>query len=334
MHVGRIKTEKPNITYFAFKDDQTWEKETESIEDCKPFAPDGAITWINVDGISDIKVIEDIGTCFSLHPLLLEDVLNTEQRPKVDDYGNYLYIVLRIFCPGVNGKVDSEQVSIVLGQDYVISFQEKGGTVFDSIRERIRNGKGRIRQEHADYIAYSLIDNIVDGYFEVLEILGEKIDEVEESLVTDPSTEILQTIHHFKRQMIYLRKSIWPMREVINSLTRAESALINKSTIVYLRDVYDHTIQVIDTMETYRDTLASMIDIYLSSISNRMNEVMKVLTIIATLFIPLTFVVGVYGMNFKFMPELEWAWGYYAVWAIMAIITGFLLSYFHKKRWI
>ncbi|MDH4221997.1 MAG: magnesium/cobalt transporter CorA, partial [candidate division Zixibacteria bacterium] len=235
-----------------------------------------------------------------------------------------------------NTEIVIEQISLILGSNFVISFQEGiEGDVFNPLRERIRAGKGRIRQLGTDYLAYSLIDAVVDNYFIILEKLGEKIESREEELVTNPTPETLQTIHNLKREMIFLRKSVWPLRELISKLEREESSLIHESTGLYLRDVYDHTIQVIDTVETYRDMLSGMLDIYLSSVSNRMNEVMKVLTIIATIFIPLTFVAGIYGMNFEFMPELKWHWVYpWAFWLVIAGITGFLVFYFKRKKWL
>jgi magnesium transporter len=234
-----------------------------------------------------------------------------------------------------SGEIEAEQVSLILGQNFLFSFQEgKKGDLFDPIRERIRNGKGRIRKMGADYLAYALIDAVVDHYFIILEKLGERIEVLEEALVAQPTTRTLHEIHNLKREMIFLRKAIWPLREVINSLARGESSLIQESTRVYLRDVYDHTIQVIDTIETFRDMVSGMLDIYLSSVSNRLNSVMKVLTIIATVFMPLTFLAGVYGMNFKHMPELEWRWGYPVIWAVMIAIGVFMLIYFRKKKWL
>jgi len=230
--------------------------------------------------------------------------------------------------------VKAEQVSLILGPTWVISFQESWGDVFDSVRERIRGDKGRIRKVGADYLAYALIDAVVDNYFMILEKVGEDIEEIEDELVTNPVPETLQTLHNLKRQMIFLRKSVWPLREVISRLERWESPLIQKSTHIYLRDVYDHTIQVIDAVETFRDMLSGMLDIYLSSVSNRMNEVMKVLTIIATIFIPLTLVAGLYGMNFRYMPELEWRWSYPLVLLVMLTIGVLMVMYFRKKRWL
>jgi len=279
--------------------------------------------------------IEEIGRRFELHPLLMEDVLNTEQRPKLDDYGSYVFFVLRMLQYDEKGSaIDSEQVSLVLGRSYVLSFQESIGDIFDPLRERIRNGKGVVRSRGADYLAYCLIDAVVDGYFSILERVGDRLEELEDELVVNPGIETLHAIHRLKRQVTMLRKSVWPLREVINRLDRMGSGLIEEGTRVYLRDVYDHTIQVIDAIETYRDLLSGMLEIYLSSISNRMNEIMKVLTIIGTIFIPLTFIAGLYGMNFRYMPELGLPWAYPAILMLMSIIGIIMVIYFRGKKWL
>jgi magnesium transporter len=253
----------------------------------------------------------------------------------MEDYGEYIYIVLKALdYNDKSNEIETEQISLILGANFVFSFQEREGDTFDPIRERIRNGKGRIRSMGADYLAYALVDSIVDNYFIILEKLGEKIEFLEDKLVSHPTPETLQTIHHLRREMIFLRKAVWPLREVINSLERGESSLVKESTRLYLRDVYDHTIQTIDTIETYRDMVSGMLDIYLSSVSNRLNSVMKVLTIIATIFMPLTFLAGVYGMNFKYMPELGWRLGYPLIWLIMVGIGVLMLIFFRKKKWL
>jgi magnesium transporter len=231
-------------------------------------------------------------------------------------------------------ELKGEQFSLILGKDYVLTFQERVGNVFDPVRERLRKARGRIRKMGPDYLAYALMDTIVDRYFTVLENMGEAVESLEEELVTDPTPETLQKIHRLKRELILLRKSVWPLREVISTLERGEFPLIKDATTVFLRDVYDHTIQVVDTIETLRDMVSGMLDVYLSSVSNRMNEVMKVLTIIATIFIPITFIAGIYGMNFKAMPELEWPFGYAFVWALIIIVGGMIIFYFKRKKWL
>ncbi len=335
VHVGEEKVEKTKITMLNYDELHLQEEELETIDECLPVKDRPTVRWINVDGLHQVEILETIGGCFGLHPLVLEDILNTGQRPKMEDFGDYIYIVLKMLhSEDENDEIAEEQLSLILGPSFVLSFQEREGDVFNAIRERIRNGRGRVRKMGADYLAYSLLDSVVDNYFIVLEKLGEKIEFLEEELVTNPTTETLQIIHGLKRDMIFLRKSVWPLREIISGLERGESALIQESTLIYLRDVYDHTIQVIDTVETFRDMVSGMLDIYLSSVSNRMNEVMKVLTIIATIFIPLTLVVGVYGMNFQYMPELGWRWGYPIVWLVMLAIGGLMLVYFRRKRWL
>jgi magnesium transporter len=335
VHVGEQKSEKTRITVLDYDGDRLVEKELTGVEECLLLKARPTVTWINVAGLHQIEVLEKLNECFGLHPLVLEDILNTTQRPKMEDFGDYIYIVLKmIYLPGPGQEAVTEQVSLILGPNYLISFQEAGGDVFDPIRERIRSGKGRIRKMGADYLAHALLDAIVDHYFIILEKLGEDVEDLEETLTNNPTTRTMQAIHQLKRKMIFLRKSVWPLREVVGSLERGESPLIQPSTGIYLRDIYDHTIQVIDNIETFRDMLSGMIDIYLSSISNRMNEIMKVLTIIATIFIPLTFIVGLYGMNFKYMPELEWRWGYPLVLLLMLGVSIFMLFYFKRKKWL
>lgn len=335
IYVGEKKVETVRITYFDYDEQNFVEKQVSNIEECFPFKTTPTVTWINIDGLHEVQIIEKLGRQFELHPLLLEDILSTRQRPKVEDFDKHLFIVLRMLHYNSGEQlVESEQVSMVLGQNFVISFQEAIGDVFDHVRDRIRNAKGRVRKMGPDYLAYSLIDAVVDGYFTILEKLGEKIELLEEQLVAEPTEKTLQQIHRLKREMIILRKSVWPLREVISALQRTESQLITKSTTLYLRDVYDHTIQVIDTIESFRDMVSGMVDIYLSSLSNRMNSVMKVLTIIATIFIPLTFIAGVYGMNFEYMPELGWRWGYEAVLLVMVLVAAVMLIHFRKKKWL
>jgi magnesium transporter len=336
IHIGEKKREEPKITILDYDEAQFQEREAKSIEECFPFKEKPTVTWINVEGLHQVEVLERLGGCYGLHPLVLEDILNTDQRPKMEDYGEYIYIVLKMLnYDDKSGQIEAEQISLVLGQNFVLSFQEgKEGDVFGLLRERLRGAKGRIRKMGADYLAYSLIDSVVDHYFIILERLGERVEFLEEELVTEPTTKTLQEIYNLKREMIFLRKAVWPLREVISGLERGESSLIQQNTQIYFRDVYDHTIQVIDTIETFRDTVSGMLDIYLSSVSNRLNAVMKVLTIIATIFMPLTFLAGIYGMNFKYMPELEWRWGYPLVWMIMIAIGIFMLIYFRKKKWL
>jgi len=333
--VGEKLSEKSKITLTYYDEQCLQEMDIRRISGCASFIKKTGVTWINFEGIPEVTVLEELGLSFGLHPLTLEDILNTDQRPKTEDYGDYLYIVLKMFYNDNQGAIDikSEQISIIFGVNFVISFQEQESNTFQTIRERLNNAKGRLRKSGPDYLTHALIDAIVDHYFLILENVGERIELLEEKLVKTPSTGLLSAIQELKKELILLRKSLWPLREMINSLERSESPLVNESSAFYFRDIYDHTIHIIDTLETYRDMLSGMLDIYLSSISNRMNEVMKVLTVIATLFMPLTFIAGVYGMNFKYMPELEWRWGYAMVWAVLLIIAGGMLLYFRKKKW-
>jgi magnesium transporter len=335
VHVGEKKTEEVKISILDYTIGKFDEKDVKKVEDCFQFKRKPSVTWINVDGVHDVEVIKKLGDCFEIHPLVLEDIVNTNQRPKMEDYEKYIFFVLKmLYVDDKTHEIHSEQVSLIIGQNYVLSFQEQVGDVFNAVRERIRKGKGRIRKMGADYLAYSLFDAVIDNYFILLEIIGEKVENIEQDVVSNPKPEILQKIYNLKREMIYLRKSVWPLREVINGLLREESKLIKKGTHVYLRDVYDHTIQVIDTIETFRDMISGMLDIYMSSVSNKMNEVMKVLTIFAAIFIPLTFIVGVYGMNFQYMPELSIPWAYTAVWIVIIVVGISLLGYFKHKKWI
>lgn len=336
IHIGDEILKDVKISIIDYKDEQFQEMEAPSLEACFPFKDTESVTWINIEGIHRPEILEKLGQCYGLHPLVQEDIMATDQRPKMEDFGDYMFIVLKMIKYNAkNGGLEIEQVSLILGRNFVLSFQEgKEGDVFDPLRERLRTGKGRIRKMGADYLVYAMMDSIVDNYFVVLENLGEEIEVIEEKLMTDPGPDILRSIHKLKRDMIYLRKSVWPLREVIGGLERGESSLVPAATRIYLRDIYDHTIQVIDTVETFRDMIAGMLDIYLSSVSNRLNAVMKVLTVIATIFMPLTFIVGLYGMNFKYMPELEWHWGYPAVVGVMVGIAAWMLILFKRKKWL
>jgi magnesium transporter len=333
VYYGKESTDKVKITLIEYNETDYFEKDFFEIEECFKNTNPKMIKWINVDGIHDVSVIEKIGKQFDIHPLTQEDIVNTNQRPKFEDYDNYVASVMKMLY--YDNALRSEQLTVLLLKGVVISFQEAhGGDAFDLIRTRLRQGKGRIRRMGADYLAYALIDAVVDCYFTILEKIGDKIEDLEEDLITEPGKETMKQLHHMKREMIFVRKAVWPMREMINNLERSETELILDSTDVYLRDVHDHTIRVIDTVETYRDLLSGMMDIYLSSVSNRMNEVMKVLTIITTIFVPVTFIAGVYGMNFDYMPELHSKWGYPVTWAVMLTIMISLVIYFRKKKWL
>jgi magnesium transporter len=334
-HPGR-KIERTRITLMDYDEMHFQEREIKTLDESLPFKDQSTVTWVDVEGTYQGTMLEKLVECFGLHPLVAEDILNMEERPKMEDFGAYILIILKIPYPHVSrgNGIEDEQISLVLGLNFVISFQEREGNVFLPIREQIRNNIGRIRKSGADFLTYALVDSIVDTYFIVLEELGESMESLEEEVVTDPLPETSQMIHSLKREVILLRKSVWPFREIVGVLEKGESPLIQDSTKIFLKDVYDHTIEVIETVEIFRDMLSSMLDIYLSSVSNKMNEVMKVLTIIATIFIPLTFITGIYGMNFKYMPELVWRWGYPMVWLVMIGIGVTMLLYFRKKKWL
>jgi len=336
VHIGDTTPAATKINVIDYTPTSIEQRTAKSVKEVLSFRKSKSVTWINVDGLADVKLLKELCEGFALHPLVIEDILNTEQRPKVEDHEDYLYIVLRMLDKGSkNGGITSEQISIVVGPNFLLSFQETPGDIFDPIRERIRNKKGNIRKSGPDFLAYSLIDAVVDHYFLILEEFGEHIEVLEAELISNPAPSTLRQLYKMKREMIKLRKSVWPLRELINAMERAGfSPLVKKPTRIYLRDVYDHSIQAIDSTETYREMLSGMLDIYLSSVSNRLNEVMKILTVIATIFIPLTFVTGLYGMNFRFMPELEHPLGYPAALTLMLLMSLVMLLYFRKKKWL
>ena len=335
VYTGEKTDEQIKIHVFDFDEAHVQEVELGSVEACIPYKDKPTVTWINVDGVHNVPLLEKLGECFGLHRLVMEDIMNTDQRPKMEDYGEYLYIVLKMLSSGKNGEIVTEQISFILGANFVLSFQEGiEGDVFPLIRERLRSGKGRLRKMGADYLAYSLLDAIVDNYFVILEKFGDKIESIETELIGNPTQETVQRIYQLKREMIYLHNAVWPLREVASGIGKHESPLIKGSTAPYLRDVYDHVIHIIDSVDIYREMLSSMLDMYLSSVSNRLNEVMKVLTVISLIFMPLTFIAGVYGMNFKYMPELEWHYGYPASLLAMLGIGVFMYFYFKRKKWL
>ncbi|MGG7055685.1 magnesium/cobalt transporter CorA [Nitrosomonas sp. ANs5] len=305
-------------------------------EECLAYKHKPSMTWINVDGVHDPVLLEKLGECFGLHRLVTEDLMSIVQRPKCEDYGDYLFVVLKMLAYDEReNKIVPEQVSLIIGQHFLLSFQEDiRGDVFHLVRDHLRRGKGKIRKMDTDYLAYALLDVLVDNYFITLEKLGDRIDRLEEALMMRPDKTLIERLYQSKRELLFFHKAVWPLREVISSLIRRESSLIQASTIPYLRDVYDHVVQAVDSVEIYREMLTTMHDLYLSSVSYRTNEIMKVLTIIATIFMPLTFLAGVYGMNFRYMPELEWEYGYLLIWIVMLGLGIVMLAYFKKKKWM
>jgi len=326
------------VTVLDYSPEHVTEREVQKIEEVFSFRDTASVTWINVEGLSDVALLERLGRHFKLHPLSLEDVLNCGQRPKVEDYDDYEFAVLKSLHLNDEG-IELEQISLVFGKNYVITFQERPGDSFEPVRERIRKGKGQIRRAGPDYLAYALMDALIDEFFPVLEQYGERIEELEDELVDHPSPQSVHQIHGLKRDLLVLRRVAWPERDLVNALLRDESPLIEAETKVFLRDCYDHMVQAMDMIETYRELAAGMLDVYLSSVSNRMNEVMKVLTIIATIFIPLSFIAGVYGMNFDTaspwnMPELHWRFGYPFSLGLMAAVALWMVLYFKRKGWL
>jgi magnesium transporter len=334
VHIGHVYDQRTMLTRIEYNAERVAESSPDPASALVHGLPD-SVLWLDVDGVHDASAIEAIGASAGIHPLILEDVMHTGERPKLEESPGSLFVSLRMLrIAEATGQVEDEQVSLVLDRSWVISFQERQGDVFDPVRERIRGGRGRIRSAGADYLFCSLLDAVVDSYFGVLEDIGDRVEDVYESVTKNPTRAELDAIRMLKRELLFMRKAVWPLREVLSHLEHGGTSLLASDTLPYFRDVYDHAIQILDTIETYREMLTSLMDVYLSSIANRTNEVMKVLTMITTLFIPLTFLAGLYGMNFRFMPELEWRYGYYCLLAAMATVSTGMLIYFRKKRWL
>jgi magnesium transporter len=333
--LGDKRVEQPTVSVMSYGPSSVYEGVVANPEDCRGWLGRAAVTWINVVGLHDTEMLQRVADVFSMHPLTLEDIVNTLQRPKLEDTGSSLFLVLKILRRHPETRaIAAEQVSIVLGKDYVLTFQEIDGGLFDPIRNHIRAGKGRIRQMGGDYLAYSLLDAIVDNYFVMIEDMDDDIEQLQERVLKRADAAGIRSIHAFKAEMVFLRRNLWPLRELVSALEKSESDLIGDGLSPYLRDVYEHTVQVIDSIEAIRDMLAGTMDIYMTSVSNRMNEVMKLLTAIATIFIPLTFIAGIYGMNFEIMPELKWRYGYAAVWAVMIGVAVGMAIYFRRRKWM
>lgn len=335
VHIGQKTSEEVKITALVYDRDHVEDREVSDIRECFPLPDKQKVTWINVDGLHDVEVIESIGGQFGFHPLFLEDIVNTGTRSKIEDFGEYIFAVMKIVCqaPG-SDEMLSEQISLVYGKNYVVTFQERTGNVFGHVRRLIHANGSRVRKEGADYLAYLLIDSITDHSFRTLENIGDAIEDCEETLLGKPDRRSYQRIHTLKKDVLFLRKAVLPMREIVTYLERGESDLVRKGMRIYFKDVYDHTIQIMDTLDTYRDIISGMLDMYLSSISNRMNQIMKVLTIFASIFIPLTFLAGVYGMNFEYMPELRLRWAYPLFWLVSIFIGLGMLAMFKKMKWL
>lgn len=335
IYTGKKTDQKLFIEAFDYNKTKCDVKELLKVEDCFTYEEEDTITWININGLNHVDAIKEIGDHYELHPLVLEDIVNISQRPKIDEYDDYLFLVLKMLYYDENEKIVFEQVSFILGEGYVLSFQESEGDVFDEVRERIKQAKGRVRHMPADYLLYVLIDAVVDQYFNVIEVLGNKIEDFETDIFSGHiSEDVSQDIQNLKREILRVRRAIFPLREVINRIEKNENTLIKEKTITYYRDIYDHLIQVSENIDIYREMIWSLMDMYMTTISNKMNEVMKVLTIMSSIFIPLTFIAGIYGMNFKNIPELQYENSYFILWAVMIALFVGMLIYFKRKKWL
>jgi magnesium transporter len=334
IYTGKKTEGEVSIQSFSYDTDSIEEKSSNSFLECDEINKPDRVNWINIDGLHNIDVINEIGKKYKLHPLLLEDVLNVEQRPKCEEFDNYLFFTIKMFLQTEANGISYEHVSFVLGNNTVLSFQERPEDLFGLLKERLRNSYGKIRQKKADYLFYRFIDTIVDNYYFVLDSFAEKIEQLEDEVMTNPTTQTLQKLQGIRKDLIYLRRSVYPLRESLSTLMKNESPLLGKETERYFSDVYDHTIHVIESLDTYRELLGGIMDLYMNSVSNKMNEIMKVLTIMSTIFIPLTFIAGIYGMNFEYIPELGIRWGYAGVWVLMIIIAIIMLLIFKRKKWL
>jgi magnesium transporter len=333
VHIGAQREGPVRITAFTYDGNGCQELALAGPEDCLALRDGPGVSWINVDGVHDVPLVQRLCEIFGVHPLALEDIVNTEQRPKVEAYDRYLFGIVKMLYKDGEG-VTAEQVAFVLTANVVVSFQEQRGDVFDALRERLRHGRGRVRQRGADYLAYSLIDAIVDHYFLILEDLEERVEPLEEAVVEEPQPRQLRAIQRLKSDMVFLRRSLWPLREMLARLEHGESPLLRPEVLPFFRDVHDHTIQVIEILESFQDLVSGLIDIYMSGMSNRMNGIMKVLTMVSTVFMPLTFIAGIYGMNFRHMPELGYRWAYPAVLLLAALVAGGMVVFFKRKKWL
>ena len=335
VHVGDDRAIESKVSIIQYSKQHLEEKVVTSIEDIDHFQESDTVTWVTIEGLKNVELIESIGRVFDIHPLVLEDILNTQQRPKFEEFDDYLYIVLKdLSLEGENSFVAYQQVSLLVLKNLVFIFKEQQDDMFLSLHKRLRNNKGRLRGLGADYLTYVILDTIVDKNFVIIDALDEVISSIEEELSINPTSEILTTIQRIKHDLIYIRRYISPLRDLLLGILRSDNLLIDEKNHIYFRDVLDHVLRVTESLETYRDMLSSLLDIYMSSVSNKMNEVMKVLTVFATIFIPLTFVAGIYGMNFDYMPELKFKWGYPTLWIVFIVIPIVLLGYFKNKKWL
>lgn len=335
VHVGEVFDNDTIITLINYDRETLEEKVITSVEEMLPYKDLPSTTWVNIDGLRDVELIRSIGQKFKIHTLVLEDILHTHQRSKFEDSDSYLFMVVKNLSLGLGEfSIEYEQISILVFENFIFTFKEKPTLLFDPIKIRIQNSKGRIRNFGSDYLAYVVLDTVVDEYFSLQDSLDGLIEDIEDELLINPSTATLSTIQRIRRELIFVRKSISPLRETLAAIHRSDSPLIDEKNRRYFADVYDHALRVIEAMESYRELITSMMDIYLSSVNNKMSETMKVLTVFASIFIPLTFIAGVYGMNFEYMPELKMRWAYPTLWGFFITISVGLIVYFKRKNWL
>lgn len=324
----------PRFKVIRYNADDVTHADIENVEQLREHLVEGCITWVDVQGFGNPSLMQQIGDLFQLHPLMLEDIINAPQRPKVEEFGEQLLIIVRMVSVTTGAGIDMEQVSIVVGKNYVVTFQEKYGDILDPVRRRIGSGMGLMRKRGADYLAYAIADTIVDGYYPVLEEIGLRLEELEHQVIVNPTPDVLRTLNSLKNHLVNLRRGIWPQRDAVNQLVRGDHPSVDEEVRIYLRDTYDHCIQTSEVAEMYREMVTGLMNLYLSSVANRTNEVMKVLTIMASIFIPLTFLAGIYGMNFDHMPELHVWWAYPIIWFTMIAVAAGMLVYFRRLGWI
>lgn len=323
------------ITVFDYNSENLVEKDTKNLADCISYKDTPTVTWINIDRVPPANFLKKIGLGFELHPVILEDILNINQRPKVELMEDYIYVVFKMLTADAKKKIKSEQVSIVMAKKFLLTFQQGvKGDSFERVRHLIRKDNTRIRSLGTDYLLYELVDSVVNNYFSILENITGRIETIEQEVVKNPTSKTLRSIHNLKREILHVRKSVWPLREVVSILERSESTLVKKGTRIYMRDIYERLIQIIDSLETYRDILSGLLDVYLSSINNRLNGIMKILTIITTIFMPLSFLTGVYGMNFLYMPGLHSLWGFPTMVGAMFFVFISMMLFFNRKGWL
>ncbi len=336
VHVGELKSSSSTVTVCGYSESIYQEKDTDNVNDLRKMLKEEApVIWVHLEGLAGTDLLEEIGLFFNLHKLTLEDILNTDQRSRQETYENYTYVVLKtLFYNDKEHKIETEQISLIVGERHVISVSERESDNFVKVRQRIKSNKGILHKKGADYLAYTLLDRVVDDYFAVLEAVGERLESLEESLLASPDEKTLKAVHSLKREMLGMRQAVWPLREALTGLEQSDSVFVHADTALHLRDVYFHVVQIVDTVEIYREMLSGLIEIYLSSLNNRLNEVMKILTMFAAIFIPLTLISGIYGMNFKYMPELSWHYGYPFSIGLMATVVIAMLLFFRRKKWI